>query len=259
MSKKMSYSSSAIMVLAVGLLLLWTAPAMAQSPAEPDSGVIEPTPEAGDLEATPDGSNPPAYIADLVEKTDLSQLQVDQMRAEGTGWGNIRIAARLAEQMAANSIDTDTPVTFDDALASILVARAEGKGFGEIAGENNLKIGQLMRHRNQVQGDASGDGLEAEEGVQAGETVQVRGKKRGLFARLAGFLGVGKSKRPDKTERLVQADGNARLQKSSRAQKTERLEKPERPEKPSKPEKPERPERPAKPEKPEKPERGPRR
>ena len=265
MSRKMSSSSGVFVLLVVGLFLLWATPMPAQTTPEPgssDPGVTEPaspTPDGEDPvpaepeEETPDMGNPPAYIADLLERTKLTQDQVDQMRTDGAGWGNIRIAASLAEQMAANSADSDTPLGFDEALASVLAARADGMGFGEIANENDLKIGQLMRNRNQVREPALGDGLEAEEGVQAGDTVRTRGRKRGVFARFAGFLGFGRAKRPDKAERPVRSYGSAR------GEKPEKPEKPSKPEKMERPERPERPEKPAKPEKPERPERGPRR
>jgi len=277
MSKRISNLSCAVMILAVGLMLLWAAPALAQDePTLPDPVVSaeDPAPQdpvAGDpepTEETPDATNPPPYMVELIENSELTPEVADEMRSSGMGWGEIKIATSLAEQMVANSPDPDNPLLFEDALTAILNARADGMGFGEIAQENDLKIGQLMRNRNQVQEPLVGDGLAAEEGVQAGEAVQTRGKKRGLFARLAGFLGFGKAKRPEKPAR-PEEPGNAekpekvaKIWKGERPQKIEKptkIERPERPERPEKPEKLERPERPTKPEKPEKPERGPRR
>lgn len=267
MSKKRSMSGLMLIVLVAGSLLFWTAQTLAQTEPEPGQSdpptPTEPVPPELE-EELPDAANPPSYIIDLVENTELTQDQVNLMRAGGAGWGNIRIAASLAEQIAANSAGTDTPLTFDQALELVLAARAEGLGFGEIAQNNGVKIGQLTRNqnRNKVQDPALGDGLEAEEGVQAGETVQTRGRKRGVFARLAGFLGFGKGKGPDKEERPVQMSANGKGQtaeKPARQGKAGRLERLDRPDRPSKPEKPEKPEKPAKPEKPEKPERGPRR
>lgn len=256
-----------LMLLATVLLCLGTAQVMAQTVDE-GTGVTEPPPETQEgedpavetpEEDAPDASNPPPYMVELLENSDLTQEQVDKLRASGTGWGNIKIAVSLAEQLVEKNADNDPPLTFDEALADIMAARAEGKGFGEIAQENELKIGKLMRNRNQVQEPLEGEGLEAEEGVQAGEAVQTRGKKRGLFSRLAGFLGFGKAKRPDKAERPVKLAGNGkpegieRPEKPGKPDRPGRLDKPERPEKVEKPEKPERP---ARLEKPEKPERG---
>lgn len=245
-----------LMLVVVGLL--WAAPVLAQTPEEPvltdtppplvedveDPDLAEPDAE------TVDATNPPPFILALVEAMELKQEQVDQMRTDGAGWGNIRIAALLAEQISAGSEGT---VSFDDALASVLAARAEGKGFGEIAGENNLKVGPAVRNSNQralkaldEESGVAGDGAP---GAELGETTRVRERKGNAFGRLVRFLGFGKPEKPEKPEKM---------ERPARAEKVERPERPDRPEKPEKPEKPERPERPEKPEKPEKPERGPR-
>ena len=272
MSKRNPGIEHIFIVAVLAVLLLWTASVSAQTEPEPslaDPGVTEPTqleekPELEDPDADPaepedenaNSSNPPAYILDLIERSDLTREQVDKIRADGAGWGNVKIAAYLAEAIAAKSADTDTPLKFDDALALVLAARAEGMGFGEISRENDLKIGQLNRNRNQVQELAGGEGPEIEDEVQAGEAVQVRGKKRGLLARIGGMLGFGRAKRPDKAERPVRGLASGKVEKPERPSRPQKAERPERPEKP---EKPERLEKPARPEKPEKPERGPRR
>lgn len=278
MYKTKLHSGWLLMLLAAAMLCLGGAQAMAQTteegpgvtdppPPETQEGE-DPVPETPEEEETPDATNPPPYMVELLENSELTQKQVDRMRADGAGWGNIKIATSLAEQIAAQSVDTDKPLTFDEALVQVLDARAAGMGFGEIANENDLKIGQLNRNRNQVQEPLQGDGLEAEEGVQAGEAVQTRGRKRGLFSRLAGFLGFGKANRPDKAERPAKLTGSGKSEgiegpekpgKPDKPDRPQKLERPERPEKLERPEKPEKPERPARPEKPEKPERGPRR
>jgi len=116
-----------IILLLTGLLCFWGPQAMAQ-------------PGPLDTELT----NPPPFIAELVENTELTQEQVEQMRSDGAGWGNIMIAARLAERIAADSVGSDEILTFDEALANVLDARAEGKGFGQIALENDLKLGHVV-------------------------------------------------------------------------------------------------------------------
>ena len=270
-----------VVIVAAFVLLVWTMPAAAQTaadPGSPDPVVTEPTspaekPELDDPEAAPveadeetgNASHPPVYILDLVEKSELTQDQVDQMRSDDAGWGEIRIAAYLAAAISEKSGETETPVKFDEALAMVLAARAEETGFGEIAKAYDLKIGQMNRNRNQVQESLEGDGLALEDGVQAGEAVQVREKKRGLLARLGGMLGLGKAKGAEKAERVKQETASAggekmeKPERPARPQRAERPERPERPEKVAKLERPERPERPARPERPEKPERGPRR
>jgi len=191
-------------------------------------------------EDTPDATNPPPFITELVEKTELTEEQVEQMRSSGFGWGNIMIATRLAERIAA---DSDGVLTFDETLASVLSARAEDKGFGQIANENDLKLGRVIGEGNKIAAAAS-DAPETEE-TGAGlyvniNRIRVQERKQNIFSRLIRFLGLGKKERFEKPP------------------KPERLERPERTGKPEKPDRPEKPGRPERPEKPEKPERGPR-
>ncbi len=87
-----------LIVLLTGLLCFWSAQAMAQTPEEP-------TP------AEPTATDQPAFVTELVESTELTQEKVDQMRIDGLGWGEIVIATRLAERIAA-----DNGLTFDTVL-----------------------------------------------------------------------------------------------------------------------------------------------
>jgi len=198
---------------------------------------------------TPAGTNPPPFIVKLLESTELGQEQLDQMRSGGAGWGNIRIMVLLAERMAA---DSEGAKTFEDALAEILAARAAGKGLGEIAGENGLQVGETIRNRNRQRDGSlqSGSGDGEGDGLQVRDRVRVREKKRGVFARLGGFLGFSKAEKTAAYERSL---------KTERPERPSKPEKFERPERAERSERPERPERPTKPEKPEKPERGPNR
>lgn len=216
-----------LIVLLTGLLCFWSAQAMAQTPEEPTPP--EPTP----TEPTP--MDPPAFITELVESTELTQEQVVQMRSDGLGWGNIMIATRLAERIAADSEGT---LTFADALAGVLSARAEGKGFGQIANENDLKLGRVLGKDNKgAAGAGPGAGIEDALG---------QAKKQSIFGRLLGLLGFDRKERPEKPskpERLARAERPERPQKLERPERPEKLERLERPEKPAKPERPEKPER----------------
>ena len=184
---------------------------------------------------TSDATNPPPFIGKLIESTELTQEQVDQMRSDGLGWGNIMIATRLAERIAADSEGT---LTFADALAGVLSARAEGKGFGQIANENDLKLGRVLGKDNKgAAGAGPGAGIEDALG---------QAKKQSIFGRLLGLLGFDRKERPEKPskpERLARAERPERPQKLERPERPEKLERLERPEKPAKPERPEKPER----------------
>jgi hypothetical protein len=192
----------------------------------------------GDEEVSPDPANPPAFISKLVEAQVVTQEQVNTMLAGGYGWGEVRIATLLSQKIADNSGGT---LTFADALKQVTDARAAGKDFGQIAADNNLKVGDLVRHQ------------------KAGDATTAKGKKHGFFARMGRALGFGRS--ADKTAKPATVDKPQAAAKAERPAKPERAakaERPERPDRPAQPDRPERPERPARPDRPERPERGPR-
>ena len=205
-------------------------------------------------EDSPNGSSRPRYIAELVEKTELTQEQVDQMRGDGAGWGNIMIATRIAERIAADN-PKDPKLTFEEALDGVLSARAEGMGFGDIAHENDLKLGPLVSRGKK--GPSTVPEPPGPEGALVRSQARIgregKPKKQNVFGRLFGMFRSGRTVKAEKPPKLE------RTERPERPNRPEKLDRPERPERPEKPEKPEKPERPAKPEKPEKPERGPRR
>jgi len=226
---------SALILLVAGLLCLGTAQVMAQTPETPVTDPQPPDAVDGDEAGAPNTANPPAYIGELMKVTELKQAQVDQMRTDGLGWGEVRIATLLAEKIAANSGGT---LAFDAALAQVLAARAEGKGFGQIAAENNLKVGELVKNGGKKGGDA--------EKGSAGSTggASVKGKKPGFFARIGRFLGFGKS--ADKSSKPASVETSqasvkdakgSKLERPARFDRSAKLEKPERPARPEKPEK----------------------
>jgi hypothetical protein len=242
MSTRRSRLSATLILMMAMVLSLGVAQTTAQTLSTqppPDASVTDPETGAdmeGEDPAGPSTANPPAYIGELMKATELKQAQIDQMRAAGMGWGEVRISTRLAEKIAADSSST---LTFDAALEKVLAERAAGKGFGQIASENNLKLGELLKKGGK-------------EGAGGQETATAsKEKKPGLFARFGRFLGFGKS--ADRPSRPATVDGAGALAKGGKPERFDRSAKVERPEKLSKPE------RPAKPEKPDKPEKGPHR
>jgi len=209
-------------------------------------------------------ANENPFIEQLVDITKLTPEQVEQMRTNGAGWGNIMIATRLAERIAADSADSKDELTFTEALTSVLDARAEKKGFGLIAHENDLKLGRIVGNGNKVSAAFSygpGEAGDTPNLNQNQERIRIKNqeKKQNIFGRFINMLGFGRKERPEKPSKPGKIEKPQRPEKPDRPEKLEKPERPERPEKPEKPEKPERPARPEKPEKPEKPERGPRR
>jgi hypothetical protein len=255
---------SMCMVLAMitGLLCLGTGPALGETIESPELGL--PAVEGdGEMEETPNATNPPAYILELAERIELpDELQLEDLRADGMGWGEIWIAIRLAEQMVANSGGT-----LDEALKEVLAARAEGKGFGEIAGENNLKIGELVANDKAAQAGEPG-AIAQQQARNRVQTATAEQKKPGFLARLGRAFGWGragdKAAKPEgvqevetaarglKAETPGKPAGVADLKAAARELKGEKPERAFRPERAGRPERLEIPEKPAKPERPEK-------
>jgi hypothetical protein len=193
----------------------------------------------GDEQVGPDPANPPTFIREMVQAQVATQEQVNTMLTAGYGWGEVRIAALMAQQMAANS---NGALTFDAALAQIMEARTAGKGFGQIAAENNLKVGELVRN------------------PKAGDAATGQGKKLGFFARIGRALGFGRSAdKPEKTAAMTKSQASVKSMKGDKPERPTRPERAARAERPERPEKPAQLERPERPTRPERPERGPNR
>jgi hypothetical protein len=185
-------------------------------------------------EDSPNGSSQPRFISDLVEKTELTQEQVDQIRSDGAGWGNIMISTRLAERIAADSVDPDK-LTFAEALDNVLTARADGMGFGEIAHEHDLKVGPLVSGGKK--GLSTTAASPAPEGTLAGSPAGIgragKPKKQNMFGRLFGMFRSGK---PERTERPGRPNKPEKPEKFERAMRPEKIKvhRPPKPETPGK-------------------------
>ena len=99
MLKKNLKSQAVLALLAGAFVCFCGTQAMGHTPEDPDPSDVEKT-------GTPD------FIAELVDQTELTPEQVEQIRSGGAGWGNIMIATRLAERIAANSPEGDDKLTF---------------------------------------------------------------------------------------------------------------------------------------------------
>lgn len=215
-------------------VLAWLPLAHAQDPELPEPPVIvddpedpeEPDPEPPEDDTTGPHVDP-QRITDLAERFDVDESTVTDMRTGGMGWGEIDLCLRLAENVAGESGDINAT------LSDLRAARAEGRGWGEIAADYDLKIGQ-MKKLAPVEGPVDTD--PEPESEPSLERVQRRERHR-----VEGPDVIDKPSKPDKPV------------------KPDKPEKPERPDKPNKPEKPDKPakiDKPDKPDKPEKPEKG---
>ena len=183
-----------ILIIAAATLLLLPALSIAQTTGEPAAE----TPEPGTEPVTPNADNPPPFIHDLMENSELTLDQMSQMRADGYGWGNIKLATELAEQLVSQGANTTSPLTFDAALSQIMTDRAQDMGFGEIAAKYGLKIGDLNRNG-----------------------------KPDAAAKSAG-AGLNKPDKPERTAKMERVDRPERVERPMKPEKIERPEMPGR-------------------------------
>ncbi len=172
--------------------------------------------------------NQPPYIDEMVESSQLTQSQVDNMRKDGQSWGNIRINARLAEQIAANNSDPAKTAEqkYQEGLNYVLQQRAAGRGFGDIARDNNISLGSVMRNDNAAQNQQKdktqiqNQNKEQEqnknlEQTQVQQQTQTKAKKKGLFGRVFGIFSK------DKKEQKQETSTTTQTKKSSTKAKTQ--------------------------------------
>jgi hypothetical protein len=156
-----------------------------------------------------------------VDNSQLTQNQVDNMRKDGQSWGNIRINARIAEQIASKNTDPDKTYEqkYQEALNHVSQQRAAGRGYGDIAKDNNIKLGSVMRNGNATQNQnreqiqqrkqtqlQTQNQEQSQKGNknQVKQQTQTKAKKKGFFGRFFGIFGGGKKKQNSSGEGLTQ-------------------------------------------------------
>lgn len=225
----------------------------------------------------------PSYVDELIESSQLTQGQVDNMRKGGESWGNIRITARMAEQIAAKNSDSEKTAEqkYQEALNYVLQQRAAGKGYGNIANDNNISLGSVMRNdnatknqqrdrvqeRNQTRLESQdGEGTQVQEQnrnreqTQVQQQTQTQTKKKGLLGRFFGLFSKEKKQQKQETSSKTQTQqkvsNKVQTQNSSSSQKVKTQERTETVQRTQKQERVERPETTSRPQRPEGPQGG---
>jgi len=143
------------------------------------------------------------HIELLSKQFQLPGSEIEKLRNEGQGWGEVTIRLALADKLTKTD-PTNFP-TLSAAQERIGTLRNDGKGWGNISKELGFKLGPLVsdiRHSmNDLRRDLHPDQLTAGNGDDRGDIKR-----------------------------------EARVERMDRAQRLERLERPERPERPEKPE-----------------------
>ena len=89
----------------------------------------------GDVDADP-------RITELAEHFGVEEEIVSKMMENNMGWGEIENSLAFAERVSLS--DPDNPRPMDETLTELLDARADGRGWGEIAQDYDLKWGQVV-------------------------------------------------------------------------------------------------------------------
>lgn len=90
-----------------------------------------------------DTTNQPARAQNLADRFGVPVERVNNLRDSGKGWGAIRIELALAERLTQNH--PETYPTTNDALTKVTAMRGEGRGYGVIAKDLGLKVGDVQR------------------------------------------------------------------------------------------------------------------
>jgi hypothetical protein len=112
---------------------------------------------AGPRTAGPEGTQDVTTSSDLGMKShvaaisNLSTAQIDQLRSENYGWGEIAVFGGISAK-SGQSFDT------------ILADRKSGMGWGEIAAKYNLKLGEIIKD---TRADISKAEMKAEKSAKA--------------------------------------------------------------------------------------------
>lgn len=127
----------------------------------------------------------------FTEQQVLTMRQTDHM-----GWGEIKNMLLISQRVAADSANSATQLTKEQALTQVMKQRQSGMGIGQIAKSYNVKLGDLQK------GDKPNKPDKAE-----------------------------RVEKPDKPEKVDKPEKPA---KPDRPEKPTKVERPERPDKPGK-------------------------
>jgi hypothetical protein len=88
--------------------------------------------------ARPDQS----HVQALAEQFEVPESEIERLRNNGQGWGEIKIELSMARHLAQT--DSNTYPTFSDALKRVEDERDLGKGWGKISDDLGFKLGPVI-------------------------------------------------------------------------------------------------------------------
>jgi gas vesicle protein len=88
-----------------------------------------------------------SQVQALAEQFEVSESEIERLRNNGQGWGEIKIELTMARHLAET--DSTTYPSFSDALKRIEDERALGKGWGKISDDLGFKLGPVISEAQQ--------------------------------------------------------------------------------------------------------------
>lgn len=149
----------------LALVLAATAPLWAQ--ADQDEGRLQATNRAIDKDAASKGSA--VQVQTLSKQFNIPSSQIESMRAQKQGWGEITIQLTMAQHLTQTA--PQTYPSMNDALAKIQTLRNEHMGWGKIARDLGFKLGPVVHDAEQARQDLAKD-------LRAARTEQVTRQER---------------------------------------------------------------------------------
>lgn len=141
----------------LALVLVTSSPLWAQ--ADQDDGRAQATQTAIDKDAASTKGSA-IQVQTLSKQFNVPPSQIESMRAQKQGWGEITIQLAMAQHLTQT--DPKTYPTMNDALAKIQSMRSDHMGWGKIAKDLGFKLGPVVsaaertRHELVAQGTSSG-------------------------------------------------------------------------------------------------------
>jgi len=184
--------------LVILLLVSWSIGSVigADTVTPPPTSDTTPAVAPGDTEKSSPAMNA-ERVKELATTYGVTEKQVLTMRQTShMGWGEIKNMLLISQRIAADSANSTTPLTQEQALTQMMKQRQSGMGIGQIAKSYNVKLGDIK----------SGDKPNKPDKVERAE-------------------------KPDKPEKV---DKPEKPVKPDRPEKPSKVEKPDRPDKPGK-------------------------
>lgn len=150
-----------------GLALVFAATTPLWAQVDQDEGRLQATHATIDKDLAAKGSA--AQVQALSKQFNIPPSQVESMRAQKQGWGEITIQLAMAQHLTQT--DPKTYPTLNDALAKIQALRSENVGWGKIAKDLGFKLGPVVREAERAR-------LDLAKGIRGERMEQVTKQER---------------------------------------------------------------------------------